>query len=301
MASQLFWFFDILVIGVLLVAMYLGGKKGLLKSIVSVVLTIVVIITSWICSEITAPIIYDSLIKDKIEAGLSNTTESASPAQTTHEAISDADLGVEIPDSEINRLLGVDGDFFENLTAELKKNGASDEAADIENQMKESVTEKMLATLLDGWVAPETVAEILETLQGTTDSIGDVLDVFISGDMTATAQKFEETVLAPVIKGILRVLVFVVLLIILKLIANPIANLFKFVNNIPIIGPVNKLFGGLLGILEGAVIVIALALIVRLTVFLSEGSLMFLNIDTIDKTFIFKYFYYLDWTGFGQL
>ncbi len=300
MASELFWFFDALALGILLVAMYFGGRRGLMKSVVTVVLTVAVIVVSWFGAEIASPIIYDNLLKDKIVAGLDNTTESADPAQTTHDAINDADLGVEIPDSEITRLLGIDGDFFANLTTELKKNGASDDAEKIQTEMKESVTEKMLTTLLDGWAAPETVADILETLQGTTDSINGVLDVFISGDKSATAQVFEETVLGPAIKGILRVLIFVLLLIVLKLITNPIAGLFKFVNEIPIIGPVNKLFGGVLGIVEGAVIVIIVALLVRLTVFLSEGSLMFLNIDTIDKTYIFKYFYYMDWTRFGR-
>ena len=300
MASELFWFFDALALGILLVAMYFGGRRGLMKSVVTVVLTVAVIVVSWFGAEIASPIIYDNLLKDKIVAGLDNTTESADPAQTTHDAINDADLGVEIPDSEITRLLGIDGDFFANLTTELKKNGASDDAERIQTEMKESVTEKMLTTLLDGLAAPETVADILETLQGTTDSINGVLDVFISGDKSATAQVFEETVLGPAIKGILRVLIFVLLLIVLKLITNPIAGLFKFVNEIPIIGPVNKLFGGVLGIVEGAVIVIIVALLVRLTVFLSEGSLMFLNIDTIDKTYLFKYFYYMDWTRFGR-
>lgn len=300
MASELFWFFDALALGILLVAMYFGGRRGLMKSVVTVVLTVAVIVVSWFGAEIASPIIYDNLLKDKIVAGLDNTTESADPAQTTHDAINDADLGVEIPDSEITRLLGIDGDFFANLTTELKKNGASDDAEKIQTEMKESVTEKMLTTLLDGLAAPETVADILETLQGTTDSINGVLDVFISGDKSATAQVFEETVLGPAIKGILRVLIFVILLIVLKLITNPIAGLFKFVNEIPIIGPVNKLFGGVLGIVEGAVIVIIVALLVRLTVFLSEGSLMFLNIDTIDKTYLFKYFYYMDWTRFGR-
>ena len=300
MASELFWFFDALALGILLVAMYFGGRRGLMKSVVTVVLTVAVIVVSWFGAEIASPIIYDNLLKDKIVAGLDNTTESADPAQTTHDAINDADLGVEIPDSEITRLLGIDGDFFANLTTELKKNGASDDAEKIQTEMKESVTEKMLTTLLDGLAAPETVADILETLQGTTDSINGVLDVFISGDKSATAQVFEKTVLGPAIKGILRVLIFVLLLIVLKLITNPIAGLFKFVNEIPIIGPVNKLFGGVLGIVEGAVIVIIVALLVRLTVFLSEGSLMFLNIDTIDKTYLFKYFYYMDWTRFGR-
>lgn len=300
MASELFWFFDALALGILLVAMYFGGRRGLMKSVVTVVLIVAVIVVSWFGAEIASPIIYDNLLKDKIVAGLDNTTESADPAQTTHDAINDADLGVEIPDSEITRLLGIDGDFFANLTTELKKNGASDDAEKIQTEMKESVTEKMLTTLLDGLAAPETVADILETLQGTTDSINGVLDVFISGDKSATAQVFEETVLGPAIKGILRVLIFVLLLIVLKLITNPIAGLFKFVNEIPIIGPVNKLFGGVLGIVEGAVIVIIVALLVRLTVFLSEGSLMFLNIDTIDKTYLFKYFYYMDWTRFGR-
>ncbi len=300
MASNLFWFYDALAAGILLVAMYLGARRGLMKTVVLVVLTVLSILASWFAAEIASPVIYDSLIKEHVVSGLSNTSEEADPIKSTSEAVSEADLGVEISDNDINRLLGIDGDFFANLAGELKNNGAAEDEGDIQTEMKDSVTNKMLTTLLDGWVAPETISEILTSLQGTTDSITDVLTVFLSGDMSATASAFEETVIAPAIKGLLRVLIFVVLLLILRLIIGPVSELFKNVNKIPIIGPVNALCGGLLGIIEGAVVVVAIALLVRLAVYLNENSLMFLNVETVDKTYLFKYFYHLDLTAFGK-
>ncbi len=215
MASELFWFYDILVAGILLVTMYLGAKRGLMKTVVFVALTVAVVVVSWFASEVAAPIIYDNLIKEHIVKGLSNSSESADPVRSTAEAVNEADYGVELPDTDISRLLGIEGDFFANLTEELKINGANEDAADIQPQMKDSVTDKMLTTLLDGWVAPDTVSEILESLQGTTDGINNVLGVFIKGDKAATAVAFEETDLAPAINGVIRLLIFVVFLFLL--------------------------------------------------------------------------------------
>ncbi len=300
MASDLYWFYDVLVAGILIIAMYLGGKRGLMRTVVLILLTVLSIIVSWFAAEIAAPIIYDNFIKERVTAGVSNSAENIDPTTSTSEAISESDLGVEISDTEINRLLGSDGDFFANLTDELKKNGASEDSSEIQSQMQASVTYKMLLTLLDGLVTPETLAEILQSLQGTTDSITGVLDMFIAGDISGTAAVFEETVIAPVIKGIIRVAVFVILLLIIKLIVGPIPELFTGVNKIPIIGPVNAVCGGILGVAEGLVIVASIALLIRMTVYLNEGSLMFLNIETIEKTLIFKYFYNMDLTRFGK-
>ncbi len=299
MASDLFWFYDALALGILLITLYMGAKRGLMKSVVLIVLTVLSIVISWFGAEIASPIIYDELIKEHVVSGLAQSSESTDPVRVTSEAISEGDYGVEISDSDIEGIIESDGNFFSRLTDELKKNGAAESSDEIQTEVKGAVSEKMLVSLLGDFVQPSTIADILESFRGTTDGISDVLSIFISGNKEATATATEEMIIAPVIKGILKVIVFILLLLILKLIIGPISDLFKSVNKIPVIGPVNALLGGALGAVEGAILIYIIALIVRMAIYFTEGSLMFINMDTIEKTYVFKWFYDIDLTGFG--
>ena len=299
MASDLFWFYDALALGILLITLYIGAKRGLMKSVVLIVLTVLSIVISWFGAEIASPIIYDELIKEHVANGLTQSSESTDPVRVTSEAISEGDYGVEISDSDIEGIIESEGNFFSRLTDELKKNGAAESSDEIQTEVKGAVAEKMIVSLLGDFVQPSTIADILESFRGTTDGISDVLSIFISGNKEATATATEEMIIAPVIKGILKVIVFILLLLILKLIIGPISDLFKSVNKIPVIGPVNALFGGVLGAVEGAIVVYIIALVVRMAIYFTEGSLMFINTDTIEKTYIFKWFYDIDLTRFG--
>lgn len=299
MASNLYWFYDALVVGILLISLYVGAKRGLMRSVVLILLTVLSIVISWVGAEIASPIIYDKLIKERIVGGLAESSESFDPVKAASEAISQGDYGVEISDADIEGIMASGEDFFSVLTDELKKNGASENSSEIQDEVEGAVAEKMLVSLFGDFVSPSTIAEILESFRGTTDGINQVLSVFISGDKEETAAATEEMIIAPVIKSVLKVIIFILLLLIFKLIIGPLSELFKGINKVPVLGPVNVLLGGALGVAEGAILVYVIALAVRMVVYFTEGSLMFLNLDTVEKTQIFKLFYNMDLTRFG--
>lgn len=299
MASELYWFYDVLILGIFLVAIYLGARRGLMKSVVLIALTVLSVVASWMGAQIASPIVYDKFIKDAVLDRLYDASDSSDPTRITSDVIKAGDYGVEISDDDLTSIAEAESDYFSALASEIKKNGASETASEIQDNIQDGVTEQMLTSLLGDWLEPSTITEIVESLNGTAQSITDIVSVFIKGNRESTALAFEESILAPVIKGLLRVLFFVLLLIICKLIIGPISELFKGVNKIPIIGPVNVLCGGALGLVEGVLIVYAVSLGVKLAVYLTEGSLMFINNETIDKTYIFKLIYNLDLTKFG--
>lgn len=300
MASDLYWFYDVLTVGILIVAAYLGAKRGLMKSVVLVALTILSVLVSWIGAQIAAPIVYDKLVKDALLDSLYANSDSSDPAKITAQVVEEGNYGVEISDDDYHDIANSDSDFFDALAAEIKNNGADDSASDIRDELQNAVSDKMLLSLLGNWnIQPQTLAEILESLQGTAESIGDVASVFVKGNVDQTVSALEENVVAPVIKGFMKIVFFVILLFVLRLVVRPVSELFKGVNKIPVIGPVNSLLGGLLGVAEGLIAVYALALVVRLVVYLTDGSLMFINSETVGKSQLFGLIYNLDLTKFG--
>lgn len=294
MAAHLYWFYDVLVIGILLVFLYVGARRGFLRSVVLVVLTVASIVVSWLGAEIASPIVYDKFIKEYVTEALVKSSNNTSPTDIAFEAITEGDYGVEVTDTEINSIFSAAGDFFDNIASEMKKNGAVSDTDEIKNEVEESMVEKMLTSLLGNSVSDELMTEMLVSIEGTTDGIGNVFETFISGDSQETARVTEQRIVAPVVKGLLKILVWLLLMLLFRLIIGPVSNSFKLVNKIPLIGPVNSLLGAILGIAEGIIFVYAISLAVKLAVYLSEGSLMFINNETISQTYLFKILYYLD-------
>ena len=85
---------------------------------------------------------------------------------------------------------------------------------------------------------------------------------------------------------------------ILRLIIGPVSNAFRAVNKIPIVGPVNVLFGGVLGAVEGAVVVYVISIVIKAVVNVTGSSLIFLNTQTINMTKLFIKFYNFDIIGY---
>ena len=154
MASHLFWFYDALVIGIALIYLYVGSKRGFMRSAVLVVLTVVSIALSWLISEVATPVIYENLIKSPVSAALSESSEKTDPVSVVTKAVSGGGYGVEMTDTEVSGVLQRAGDFFKNIAGEIKGNGAGESEEAIAGVMEESVTNSMLTALIGDVVSP---------------------------------------------------------------------------------------------------------------------------------------------------
>ena len=292
MASELFIFYDICAVAVALVYLYIGAKRGLLRSVVFVLLTAASIALSWLACTVATPIIYDNVLRKPIISALDDSSSKTDPVAVVSSAVSRGGYGVEMTDSEVESVISRTGDFFSNIAGEIKNNGANESAESIESGLEKTVTDDMLNALIGDVVSPRVLSEILETVSDAESSVRSVVGVFLEGDKARTADAVESTLIAPAVKMILRGIIWVVSMFILMFLSRLIANAFKGVNKVPIIGPVNSLMGAALGLAEGLVVIYLISQVVKVICYFSSNSLMFLNTDTVRNTYIFKYFFY---------
>lgn len=297
MATSLFWFYDALVVGILLICLYVGGKRGFLKSVTYLVLTVLSIVFCWLASEVASPIIYEKFLRDQVIEVLTQHASEKTPVDITQEAVTSGDYGVDISEENINTYIDESSESAEladKLANELKENGASLSEYDIKNELEGNMIESMLTSVIGDSVSKETLSELLDSIGSTYENATDLFKVFIKGDITETALHAEETIVSPILKGLLKIIVWLILMLICRMIIGPISDATKIFNKVPLIGPLNHLLGAILGIVEGAILTYCISLAVRLTIYLSDNSLMFLNNQTIANTYAFKYFYDFD-------
>lgn len=297
MAQNLFWFYDAFVLGAALIALYCGVKRGLLRTVVLVVMTALSLIASWLLSTVASPVIYENFIQPRVSIALSDASSKTDPVVIVSDAVSGGGYGVEMTDDEVRGIMSLTGDFFSNIASEIRNNGAGDSAEDIQSGVRESVTESMLRALVGDVVAPSTLREILESVSGAENKLRSTVDVFLNGNSQSTAETVEQNLVGPAVKSILRVLIWIISMFILTIITRVVSNAFENVNKIPIIGPVNAILGGALGLAEGMVLVYVLAQLVRLVCYATSNSLMFLNTETVQKTYVFRHLFYFDITS----
>lgn len=141
----------------------------------------------------------------------------------------------------------------------------------------------------------------LGALESGLDSVKELLpDEF---DPQALADglvdELADATLRPLMISAIGMIGFVLLFSILSIVANILLSTLGIVNHLPVVGPINALLGGAVGILEGLLLVWVFAFLLRgLLGIYPEGWWIF-RADTIGHTFLFRYF--ADPTLLGQL
>ncbi len=97
-----------------------------------------------------------------------------------------------------------------------------------------------------------------------------------------------------VIRSVAAIILFALFMIILSLICRAAG----WINKIPVLGKVNALLGGAVGLCESAVISVLICIAVKMIVSMFGGTVIMFNETAINSTFVFKYIYYLDILSF---
>ena len=126
----------------------------------------------------------------------------------------------------------------------------------------------------------------------------DAVYSFVVSILTAADQTFGDRIMddiiTPTVMIPLKAIVFCLLFAIVAALLGIIANAAKIINKIPVVSSVNGVLGALLGLIEAIIIILLICVIVKLLAALCGDSLVFLNSNTIDRTFLFRYFYAFD-------
>ena len=130
------------------------------------------------------------------------------------------------------------------------------------------------------------ISHLLFNFEGVAES----LVATVGLDSAAIAKTVEESVIRPVAEPIIKTVVFAVSLIILVTVVSIVAKGSKIVNEVPVIGGFNSFFGGVFGIVNGAVELCVAAVILELVI--SAGIFPeYFSEEIISETYLFRWIY----------
>ena len=136
---------------------------------------------------------------------------------------------------------------------------------------------------------PGILANLLKYTYGENLSAQVEAHLASSGSVTEIATRVVDDLFQPILVGLVSVLLFVVLLIVLMLVVRLVARTFQGVNNLPVIGSINMLLGGLVGLLMGLLVMYVVTMLSGYVTALTNNTGFLLNEKTIEQTYLFRY------------
>lgn len=293
MGTQFWWFYDVIAAAVILICVYISGRKGLMKSMFSAVACIIALITAIGASGAVSKSLYENTIRSgnvkKLEKSWDRDTFTSKYAVY----LESMGYNIKVNSEKLNNIFDSGEKYDETLCKYVNNVNArkveNDEAVLLE-KIREGyavVVADMIAEPLNKFAA-ENAAEKIRGGMGMEEFITLLRDrdsvhkaaVYAADNYTAEAYCTQ-----------FRLVMFTAVYIAIMLLVLAILNSFMRNSESSAHGAGSHAVGGIVGLVMGAVMVFAVAAVVRLWTIMGSNEMLFFNNEAIDKTIIFKYFY----------
>lgn len=299
MNTQFWWFFDAVAVVILLVTVFLSGKRGFSKSIVTCIGCIVAVALSFPLCRQTGEIFYDSSISESNVKAIDKALEKNSVPDKMKTYIEGLGYSIKIDESIFEDILtNEEKDVYDALYTYV--NNINGRNVDEKSVFEDKITEGFAATIgsIVGQELTAYEAEYAENFIQTAEGralLEENMSKICNPNTSAAAEYIEENFVAAGSKEFVKIMSFVILVFVIMIVVKLCEKLIhgeekpERINN----ELASHILGGVLGVFEGLMLVFVAAAAVRVCIILGSDKMMMFNSETIDKTIVFKYVYNL--------
>lgn len=112
-----------------------------------------------------------------------------------------------------------------------------------------------------------------------------------SQDTVNSAATAVEGLISPAFTALIGIIIMIILFFVLYAVFKALAKLLSKFFELPVLSLINRVFGGVIGIAEGVILVMLIVALVKMAVPLTGDSIPFLTQEVIDGSMLFKAFY----------
>lgn len=292
MGEQFAWFFDVIMIGILLVCMYTGSKKGFIKSVLIVIAYFIAFLAAFFASKAVTPTIYDKVVKTRAEKVIEENMDNINIRNAIKSSIKGQKFDFEITDAQIDAILNSGEDFTKGLEKVAKDSGSSLSTEQIETKSGQVFSPSVILETVKGKIPDNIYKQIDQFMSSSKTSVNDIIKALNNPSKTEGAKELTEVAVKPLAsiatQIILFFIFFVVFMVLIRIVLNVIT---KAISIVPFVGPLNSFLGLLLGIVQGLFIILILALLIRVISSTTNNQIIMINETVIEKTKLFRLIY----------
>lgn len=294
MGTDFWWFFDVAAAALLLVSVFLAGKKGFSKVIVVMIGYVIAVAAALGVSGAISGFFYDNSVKQTNIKNITSVLERTDFTLETKNSIEGMGYNVRVNSDKLNDILS---NSDEALYDELYKytNNINGKVVDTKESFNQKMTEGFAAITGDILSSELSVYEVSAAenaiISGEAD-FSEMVMLLYNGNYTEAATYIEENYTAPASKDIIKIFSFIIIIFVVMIIVRMIASVIDQKDSIRPLGSITEhVLGGALGAVEGAVLLLVAAAAVRACILLGNNEMVMFNSETIDKTIFFRHIF----------
>ena len=281
---------DILIIAFIGAFAFVGSRRSVLSTIVSVAITAVSCALALLVAKPASTAAYEKYIKPKVVDTIADSMDSADLKENFDKAkdqLADS-LKIEIEDSELKELAESDDLFasIQQLAADKGENISKDE---IKARIDENVTPEKIEEYTDGNIKDDDAKQLADTLTDE-ESIKNIIGVVAEDDPQKAAENLESGIIRDKAIDISRAGAVLVVFLLASVLLRVVYRVLRILKVIRVTKKFSHLVGALIGAAEGVLILFIIGFAVRYAVNHSFGVLDFVMTDFINKTFLANIF-----------
>lgn len=294
MGTQFWWFYDVMAGAVLLVCVFLSGKKGAIRGIVTALSLIIAAAASLGISSAAADSLSGSTIKNSNEKKIEKCLEIGAFTGKYASYLENMGYSIKVDKNKLGGILDSDVQYDEAI-AKYVNNINSRKVEENQEVLLEKVREGYAVVI--GSIAEEALNKFAaetaaETIRNDSSGMQELIPLLRDQENMHPAAKYiAEHYTSGAYGTLLRLIAFMAAFIALGLLIACSANAFLRKREASAIGASSHIIGGIGGIISAAAIIIAIAVTVRLWAVMGSNEMLFFNNEAVEKSYVFKYFY----------
>ncbi len=293
MGSQFWWFYDVIVVAVALVCIFIGSRKGVMKGVFGFVSVIIAAVLAYVISGAVGDTVSSGLVCESNAKKISESIDESTFMTKYINYLENMGYSVSIDENKLGAALDKGVEMEEAVVFYLNSvNGHSlDKKEVLLEKMHEGygiILSDIVSKSLNEFAAVKTKEIILEKPEMMTELIPMLRD---EEQLYQASLYISKNMAAPAYNIIGRLVSYLVIFAVIALGLLLGINAFFSHKEVDAIGVVSHVAGGIFGLFTAAGIVFAIAVWVRVSAITGNNEMLFFNNDVVEKSYLFKYFY----------
>lgn len=284
--------YDLLTLIVFLLFFLVGLKRGFLKSVLSLVCFIVAVIASLFLASALAEPIYNACFKDKVTDFIEENIDDIDVADIVNDNLL-KNVGLAADSSTIESIIGTTGEIGDNIKSYAEQNGIDIDEDAVSQNLKSFLQSSELTSAITEALPSDFADALFSAVQSSADTVEKVLQACVDPDKENAAEVIEDAFVNDILILLIKCALFFLLFVVLSFVFKLIIAATGLVNKIPVAGKLNRVLGGVFGMLKGGVALVIIAIIVAAAVSVLGTKYSLVSESTVNNSLVFKYFYSL--------
>ena len=115
MGTQFSWFYDVLTVALIVGFLYVGGKRGFIRSVILIAGYVISFILAFAISKSAAPVIYEKFVQPRIVSAIEKNIEKVDITTEIKKALGLDTLEIDIPKEELISFIKVLHKMADNI------------------------------------------------------------------------------------------------------------------------------------------------------------------------------------------